>query len=85
MLGLCYEMIIHIPYRQPKYYQIMHKPRPTDTQFQIFMNNVTNAINFNSESILDLNFLEAFTLQGCYAAQIGSWQPTINIYALAEA
>jgi hypothetical protein len=49
------------------------------------MNNVTNAINFNSESILDSNFLEAFALQGRYAAQIGSWQPTTNIHALAEA
>jgi hypothetical protein len=50
------------------------------------MNNITNAINdFNLESIPDLNFLEAFTLQGCYAAEIGSWQPTTNIYAYAEA
>jgi hypothetical protein len=49
------------------------------------MNNVTSAINFNSESVLVLNFLEAFTLQGCYAAEIGSWQPTPNIYTLAEA
>jgi hypothetical protein len=49
------------------------------------MNNVTNAINFNSESILVLNFLEAFTLQEYYAAEVGSRRPTTNIYALAEA
>jgi hypothetical protein len=49
------------------------------------MNNVTNAINFNSESNLILNFLEAFTLQECYAAEVGSWQPTTNIYTLPEA
>jgi hypothetical protein len=41
------------------------------------MNNVTNAINnFNSDSVLDLNSLEASALQGCYAAEAGNQLPT---------